>query len=139
MEDSEMEQGTEQAIDEKLSRCLRRCGHVLYHQSHHSQQDAVLALLRQGPLNQKQIQQLLSTRPGSVSELISKLESKQLVERRRDDDDRRRVVLSLTEKGQVAALIHKERASEDLFAAFSPEEKEQLAGLLEKLLESWGL
>ena len=134
-----MEQEIKQTTDEKLSRCLRRCGHVLYHQSHHSQQDAVLALLRQGPMNQKQIQEQLSTRPGSVSELISKLESKQLVERRRDENDRRRVVLSLTEKGQVAALIHKERPAEDLFAAFSEEEKEQLAGLLEKLLESWGL
>lgn len=134
-----MEQEIKQTTDEKLSRCLRRCGHVLYHQSHHSQQDAVLALLRQGPLNQKQIQEQLSTRPGSVSELISKLESKQLVERRRDDADRRRVVLSLTEKGQDAAMIHKERPAEDLFAAFSEEEKEQLAGLLEKLLESWGL
>lgn len=134
-----MEQEIKQSTDEKLSRCLRRCGHVLYHQSHHSQQDAVLALLRQGPLSQKQIQEQLSTRPGSVSELISKLESKQLVERRRDDADRRRVVLSLTEKGRIAALIHRERPSEDLFAAFSEEEKEQLAGLLEKLLESWGL
>lgn len=134
-----MEQEIKQTTDEKLSRCLRRCGHVLYHQSRHSQQDAVLALLRQGPLNQKQIQEQLSTRPGSVSELISKLESKQLVERRRDENDRRRVVLSLTEKGQDAAMIHKERPAEDLFAAFSEEEKEQLAGLLEKLLESWGL
>lgn len=133
-----MEQVTETYTDEQLSCRLRRCGHVLYHQSHHSQQDAVLALLRQGPLNQKQIQEQLSTRPGSVSELISKLESKQLVERRRDDDDRRRVVLSLTEKGQIAALIHKERPSEDLFAALTEEEKEQLAGLLGKLLESWG-
>lgn len=133
-----MEQETEKCIDEQLSRRLRRCGHVLYHQTHHSQQDAVLALLRQGPLNQKQIQEQLSTRPGSVSELISKLEAKQLVERRRDDADRRRVVLSLTEKGQLAALIHEQRPSEDLFAALTEEEKGQLAGLLGKLLESWG-
>jgi DNA-binding MarR family transcriptional regulator len=124
--------------DEQLRRLLRRCGHVLYHQSHHSQQDVVLALLRQGPMTQKQIQEQLSIKAGSVSELISKLEARQLLVRARDEADRRRVVLTLTEKGQLASLIHKERATQDLFTAFSSEEKEQLSALLEKLLESWG-
>lgn len=124
--------------DEQLSRYLRRCGHVLYHQSHHSQQDAVLALLVQGPMSQKQIQEHLSTKAGSVSELISKLEGKELVQRNRDERDHRRVVLSLTEKGKLAALIHEERPADHLFAAFSPGEKETLSALLEKLLESWG-
>lgn len=125
--------------DEQLSRALRRCGHVLYHQTHHCQQDAVLALLAQGPESQKQIQEQLSVKPGSASELISKLEAKALVERRRDEADRRRVVLSLTEKGRHAAKIHAERQPEELFTALSPQEKNQLIQLLGKLLDSWGL
>lgn len=126
-------------VDELLVRNLRRCGHVLYHQTHHCQQDAVLALLAQGAMNQKQIQEHLSIQPGSASELISKLEAKGLVERARDDADRRRVVLTLTEKGQLAAKIHAERPAENLFSVFSQEEKESLVSLLETLLQSWGL
>lgn len=127
------------AADEQLARNLRRCGHVLYHQAHHCQQDAVLTLLAQGPMNQKQIQEHLSVQPGSASELISKVEAKGLVERARDDTDRRRVVLTLTEKGQLAAKIHAERPAENLFSVFSSDEKETLTCLLETLLQSWGL
>lgn len=125
--------------EELLARYLRRCGHVLYHQAHHCQQDAVLTLLARGPVSQKQIQEQLSIRPGSASELISKLESKALVTRQRDDTDRRRVVLTLTEQGQIAARIHEERPKEALFSSLSPEEKTQLVQLLEKLLSGWGL
>lgn len=125
---------------EALARRLRRCGHVLYHQKHHSQQGAVLALLEtQGATNQKQIQEQLSIKPGSVSELISKLEDKQLVVRSRDENDRRRVVLCLTEKGRTAARIHIERPEENLFDALSQEEMDRMTQLLDKLLASWGL
>lgn len=126
--------------DEELSRLLRRCGHVLYHQTHHCQQDAVLLLLaQQGAMNQKEIQQHLSIKAGSASELISKLESKGFLQRSRDLKDKRRVVLSLTEKGFLAAKIHEERPAEHLFDAFSSEEKEQLIRLLTKLHTSWGI
>lgn len=125
--------------DEELSRLLRRCGHVLYHQTHHCQQDAVLLLLaQQGAMNQKEIQEHLSIKAGSASELISKLENKGFLQRSRDAQDKRRVVLSLTEKGLLAAKIHEERPVEHLFDAFSSEEKEQLIALLTKLHTSWG-
>lgn len=126
--------------DQKLGKLIRRCGHVLYHQTHHCQQDAVLALLlRNGPMNQKEIQQQLSVKPGSASELISKLEAKELLQRNRDEHDRRKVVLSLTEKGILIAKIHAERPEADLFSVFSSEEKAQLIALLDKLHTSWGL
>lgn len=125
--------------DEELNRLLRRCGHVLYHQTHHCQQDAVLLLLaKQGAMNQKEIQKHLSTKAGSVSELISKLENKGFLQRSRDEQDKRRVVLSLTEKGLLAAKIHEDRPAEHLFDVFTAEEKAQLIGLLDKLHTSWG-
>lgn len=125
--------------DEELNRLLRRCGHVLYHQTHHCQQDAVLLLLaKQGAMNQKEIQEHLSVKAGSVSELISKLENKGFLQRSRDEQDKRRVVLSLTEKGLLAAKIHEDRPAEHLFDVFTAEEKEQLIGLLGKLHTSWG-
>lgn len=134
-----MEENALLTQDQALGKLIRRCGHVLYHQTHHCQQDAVLALLmRNGPMNQKEIQQQLSVKAGSASELISKLETKGLLERSRDENDRRKVVLSLTEKGILVAKIHAERPEEDLFSVFSAEEKAQLIALLEKLHASWG-
>lgn len=126
--------------DENLNKLLRRCGHFLYHQTHHDQQSTVLTLLAEyGPMNQKQLQEHLSIKAGSVSELISKLESKNCLIRTRDDADRRRVVLTLTEKGTRIAKLHRERPVETLFADLSPEERAELAGLLEKLLAGWGI
>lgn len=134
-----MDEQNASLLDDRLHKLLRRCGHVLYHQAHHSQQDEVLLMLaRQGAMNQKQIQQQLSVQAGSASELISKLESKQFVQRSRDEHDRRRVVLSLTEKGQLAARIHAERPTEDLFSGLNAEEKETMIRLLNKLHVSWG-
>lgn len=125
---------------EHLRRLLRRCGHFLYHQHNHGQQGTVLAMLAQfGPMNQRELQQKLSIKPGSVSELISKLEDKGCVDRTRDEKDRRRVVITLTEKGACIARIHQERPDETLFSALDPAEQAQLTALMEKLLGSWDL
>ena len=117
---------------EHLRRLLRRCGHFLYHQHNHGQQGTVLAMLAQfGPMNQRELQQKLSIKPGSVSELISKLEDKGCVDRTRD--------ITLTEKGACIARIHQERPDETLFSALDPAEQAQLTALMEKLLGSWDL
>lgn len=117
---------------------LRRCGHVMFHQTHHCQQDTVLQLLAQrGTMNQKQIQEQLAIKPGSASELISKLEDKGMLLREKDPRDHRHVLLTLTEKGQYAARIFAERPDDDLFAVLNEDEKKLLLNLLEKLHSSW--
>ena len=104
-----------------------------------SSQAQVLSILaKEGPMTQKDLQQILRVQPGSLSELLSKLETKGMIERSEDADDRRRVVLSLTDEGKEAASESKmETAEEDLFAALTGEEQESLAGLLKKLLADW--
>ncbi len=125
--------------DERLTRLLRRCGHYLYHQSCYGQsQDAVLRLLREnGPMSNKELQRQLSIRPGSVSELISKLERKGLLCRERDREDKRMVTLSLTEAGRQTGDFVPLTAPDKLYEALSDEERTALEEILEKLLESW--
>lgn len=126
--------------DLKLRRLLRRCGHFLYHQTNHDQQSNVLLLVHEhGPMNQKQLQEHLSIKAGSASELISKLEDKECLIRTRDPSDRRKVVLTLTEKGERIARFHRQRPEETLFTALTGEEREALAQILEKLLSGWGV
>lgn len=47
-------------------------------------------------VNQKQLQELLGIRPGSMSEMVIKLESKGLVSRAKDESDKRVTRLTLT-------------------------------------------
>ena len=51
-------------------------------------------------MSQKEMQDKLDIQSGSISELISKLEKKELVIRQPDSADRRRMILFLTEKGR---------------------------------------
>ena len=130
---------SERTGDEYLRKLLRRSGSFLYHQANHSQQDEVLRILAEcGPMSQKELQEHLSIKPGSASELISKLEDKGRLLRSRDASDRRRVILTLTEKGRNFVGMFRERPVDTLFADLSESERESLAAILEKLLDRWG-
>ena len=89
-------------------------------------------------MSQKELQEHLSIKPGSASELISKLEDKGRLLRSRDASDRRRVILTLTEKGRDFVGMFRERPVDTLFADLSESERESLAAILEKLLDRWG-
>lgn len=87
-------------------------------------------------MTQKELQDMLQIQPGSMSELLAKLEEKDLLLRRKDDEDKRRSILALTDAGREAA---KERQGEKkpLFDALDEAEQEELKRLLGKLLDSW--
>ena len=86
-------------------------------------------------MTQKELQNRLSVKAGSVSELVMKLENKSLVIRQKDPSDRRRIILSLTEKGENPALSPSKKYSDVLhFDNLSSEYKEILIALLRKML-----
>lgn len=123
---------------ERLNRRLRQCGHYLYHYAAGPQQTAVLQLLRRsGPMSQQDIQAAMEIRPGSVSELITKLERKGLVTRQRDEADKRKVQIIPTPQGLAIAAQSPETALADRYAALDAAEQAQLTALLERLLTSW--
>lgn len=125
--------------DDSLSGLLRRCGHVLHCQGKaHGQRRVLRMLLETRQMSQKDLQEALGIRPGSVSELISKLEDKNLLCREKDAQDKRRAVLMLTEAGVEAAQSMPESEElEHLYDALTPEEQETLRILLKKLTASW--
>ncbi|MGM9538735.1 MAG: MarR family winged helix-turn-helix transcriptional regulator [Candidatus Onthomonas sp.] len=128
-----------QAEDDSLSGLLRRCGHVLHHQGKAHGQSRVLKILsEEKQMSQKDLQDALGIRPGSVSELISKLEDKGLLRREKDDQDKRKAVLVLTPAGAEAAKVMPEsEEKEHLYDALTQEEQETLRLLLKKLTASW--
>ena len=99
-------------------------------------QGRLLLLLkdREG-LSQREIAYLLGMSPQGVSELVSKLEAKGLVERTRSEEDARKMLVSLTEAGSVSMPELAEDAIADPFDCLSDEEREGYEQALSKVEE----
>lgn len=119
---------------------MRACGHHLYVRSGRSAgQGRILAiLLERSSMTQKELQDILRIQPGSMSEILAKMEEKGLIRRQKDTGDRRKSVLELTEYGRDEALLQERQGDgSPAFGVLSEEEKEELKTILWKLLESW--
>ncbi len=122
--------------DESLYGLMRRCGHFLYQRQGGQGQRRVLTILQErGSMQQRELQEYLGIQPGSMSELIGKLEQKGLLKRTASEEDRRSRILALTEQGQKMAGPG--QGEQELFSILSGDEQEQLKALLAKLLEAW--
>ena len=128
--------------DVELMRQMRRCNHLLYHKfSLNFSQNRILSLLnREGPMTQKALMCRMQIQPGSLSEVLAKVEGAGLVERRRCEDDRRNFEIRLTEEGvKQAEAFERDRQemAQLLFATLDDSEKQQLMNLMTKLHEHW--
>ena len=98
-------------------------------------QDAILRVLKdKEEISQMQLRHHLHVRPGSMSEIISKMEEKGLLIRERNDEDKRHCILRITEAGRNAATELKK--PESFFKALSKEEQDTLAALLRKVVQA---
>jgi DNA-binding MarR family transcriptional regulator len=93
---------------------------------------------RQGSMPQQELCEWMWVDPNSCVLLLNELEDLGYVARRRDPADRRRHVVELTSEGR-SALEHADRArdslEDEILAALTPEEREQLRILLARALE----
>jgi len=100
-------------------------------------QSLVLSILAgREALTQRELQQMLGIQPGSLSELVSKLEGKGYLVREKAED-RRGNLLRITDAGRKAIPSADEVPEDDPFAALTDGEQDQLALLLRKLLTNW--
>jgi DNA-binding MarR family transcriptional regulator len=104
--------------------------------------EVLAALVRSGPpyrLTPGDLSGAMVLSSGAMTNRIDRLEEAGLVERLPDPDDRRGTLVAITERGRqvvdeamVAHLANEER----LLGALSADERQQLTGLLRKLLVS---
>ena len=87
-------------------------------------------------LSQRELQQMLGIQPGSLSELISKLEAKGFLTREKAED-RRGNLLRITDAGRDAIPGIQAAPEDDPFAPLSPEQQDQLSDMLRALLTRW--
>ncbi|MEL7610390.1 MAG: MarR family transcriptional regulator [Bacillota bacterium] len=123
-----------------LATRLRACGHFLYYQTggKAGQRRILVTILKRESLTQKELQDMLEISSGALSEILQKMEEASLVERKKSCDDKRQVTLALTPAGKCMALqvqAHYARTLERMFECLSGQEKAQLGGILEKLVE----
>lgn len=135
-------EGSTQDMDPKdLTHLLVRCGAMLNHRGGHGRgQGKILHILSQQPeISQQELQAKLEVEAGSLSEIISKLEKKGLIERKKDEDDKRKMKVYLTDKGKLESdSCGGEHQPDKLYQVLSDEEKQTLENILLKLIDNWG-
>lgn len=138
-----MENNNEETIENRLYRQISAAGRNLHHRrGEKPTQERILFMIHRhgGAVTQREMQEMLKIRQGSLSEVVSKLEDKGLIVKTPDPSDRRRTVLRLTPEGEKLREEKHRQAKEDdshLFDVLSSEEKEQLSLIMEKLLCDW--
>lgn len=128
--------------DLEIKRLMRRLGHILYH--HYgiksSQHRVLMILNRHGNLSQKTLLEHMGIQPGSLSELLNKVETNGYIIKHKDDNDKRNYILSLTDEGKKLAEIEENRILEEaeiLFKIMDQNEKDEFQKSLKKLLDYW--
>lgn len=102
-----------------------------------SQGKILKILYKKGDMSQKDMQDLLNVKSGTISESINKLEKKGLLIRQNDEEDLRKKVLHLTESGKKDVEIHSLLYQKEIiqfFEILNEDEKNELEKILKKLL-----
>ena len=128
---------------ERILKSLGFCGHYLhYHGGGRSGREPILCVLakRGGQMAQQELGTFFEIKPGSLSEILAKIEAAGLIERTRDPEDRRQLFVHITEAGmREAEAAERDRRAFQLkaFTCLSVEEQEQLAEMLGKIRTRW--
>ena len=128
----------EDKLAKRILSGLGFCGHYMhFHGGGVSGKAPIICLLAKQPggeMSQQELGMHFDLKPGSLSEILSKLELNGLIERSRNPKDRRQLTIRLTARIDQAARI---RFRERAFSALTHDEREDLAEMLEKIRVTW--
>ena len=100
----------------------------------------MVALLDHKELLQRELQDILHIKSGSLSECIIKMEADGLLKKKKSEKDGRCLVLKLTQKGKLCAEQLKQEYDvrvREMLSCLTEEQCEQLHGLLEPVTGHW--
>lgn len=113
------------------------CDRILRSGGRKRGQERILEILKtRDAISQRDLLYLLHIQPGSLSEILNKLEAAEEIERVPDEQDRRRQLVRLTEAGKKRAERLSEDQPQDPYAVLTEEEKKTLSDLLDKLIDA---
>ena len=133
--------------DDELAKALLHglgfCGHYLhFHGGGMSGRAPIICLIakRGGQISQQELGACFELKPGSLSEVLNKMEVAGLIERERNPEDRRQLTIRLTEAGAEQARLEQEsrtRFRSEAFACLTDAEKLELLGMLRRIRTRW--
>lgn len=88
-------------------------------------------------LTNSEIAEKLDVKPSSVTNMVKKLDKKEMIKRVQDEQDKRVTRIFLTEKGrelEEGQKNHQDEISEELFDFLSEEEKSNLIAILKRII-----
>lgn len=137
-----MEEYQRTGMDDKLIINLRDISHMMrgQYEGKASQKRILIILHESDALTQKELTERLGIQPGSASEILSKLENSRLITRTPNQADRRTTDIQLTDAGMKLALEaveQRKKRHQEMFSCLSPEERQTLLSLLEKIHTDW--
>lgn len=129
-------------INDKLIINLRDLGHIMrfLYEGKASQKRVLIILNETENITQRDLTERLGIKPGSASEILSKLEGAGLILRTQNEADRRTIDVRLTDAGRklaAEALAQRRNRHEEMFSCLSEEEKQKLLSLLEIVCNDW--
>lgn len=102
----------------------------------HGQGHVLYLLSRNENLSQRELANLAKMQPGSMTEILTRMERDELIERHRDAQDKRVIHVRLTQKGQQAEhdnYLRHQKFCQQLFAPLNLEEKQAFSTLMKKI------
>lgn len=129
-------------INEELITHLRNLSHTMrsLYEGKGSQKRILIILLKNGSMTQHQLTQKLGIQPGSVSEVLKKIEHVGYIKRQPSANDRRTIDIHLTDQGKIQAqdaLKQRLIRHQEMFSCLSTQEKETLLSLTKKINANW--
>ena len=130
-------------LDLRLLGMMHQISYLMQMQEKFRGQGRLLVLLnRYGALTQRELIELTGRRSATLSEQLDGMEKSGLIFRCKNEQDKRNVDVGLTAQGKKAAMEamrNRQAYADKLFAAVPQRKKQQLAGLLDGLLHTWGV
>lgn len=122
----------------RISRALDQRSRMLLQQTGLSTPQALVlqALSRNGALSAGELAQAVSASQATLSDILDRLETRELISRRRDSRDKRRVEISLTTQGHAVAQATPPllpQSFQSTFAALPDWEQSQVIATLQRV------
>ena len=127
--------------EDRLMIMLGKCGMILNNKSygHHGRGRILKVLLEKGTITQSELQDIIDIRSGSLSEILSKMEDKELIIREKDENDKRSNKIYLNDKAKdvrEGVLDVLNDWNKEITKSLTEEEEEMLKSLLEKVCKN---
>ncbi|OUN46304.1 MarR family transcriptional regulator [Collinsella sp. An7] len=130
-------------LAKELLHGLGFCGHYMhFHGGGMSGRAPIICFIakRGGDVSQQELGASFELKPGSLSEVLNKMEVAGLIERERNPEDRRQLTIRLTEAGVEQARLEQEsrtRFRSEAFTCLTDAEKLELLGMLRRIRTRW--